>query len=233
MKDVFGRAILDYQLGYYTEDIITSTSISDEDILPISYLFRDFNEMPILEQKALKMATGSILDIGCGAGSHSLYLQEKGLTVKSIDISEGAIETCNLRGLKNAHRLNVYDETQTFDTLLLLMNGSGIFESLEQAPQQLHKLAKLLNEGGQILIDSSDIKYMYEDDDGGFWVDANSNYYGELVYHVSYKGETNSFSWMYIDFENLKTACLMAGLNCELILEGDHFDFLARITKQK
>ena len=113
------------------------------------------------------------------------------------------------------------------------MNGSGIFESLEQAPQQLHKLAKLLNEGGQILIDSSDIKYMYEDDDGGFWVDANSNYYGELVYHVSYKGETNSFSWMYIDFENLKTACLMAGLNCELILEGDHFDFLARITKQK
>ena len=233
MKDVFGRAILDYQLGYYTEDIITSTSISDEDILPISYLFRDFNEMPILEQKALKMATGSILDIGCGAGSHSLYLQEKGLTVKSIDISEGAIETCNLRGLKNAHRLNVYDETQTFDTLLLLMNGSGIFESLEQAPQQLHKLAKLLNEGGQILIDSSDIKYMYEDDDGGFWVDANSNYYGELVYHVSYKGETNSFSWMYIDFENLKTACLIAGLNCELILEGDHFDFLARITKQK
>ena len=233
MKDVFGRAILDYQLGNYTEDIITSTSISDEDILPISYLFRDFNEMPILEQKALEMATGSILDIGCGAGSHSLYLQEKGLTVKSIDISEGAIETCNLRGLKNAHRLNVYDETQTFDTLLLLMNGSGIFESLEQAPQQLHKLAKLLNEGGQILIDSSDIKYMYEDDDGGFWVDANSNYYGELVYHVSYKGETNSFSWMYIDFENLKTACLMAGLNCELILEGDHFDFLARITKQK
>ena len=175
MKDVFGRAILDYQLGYYTEDIITSTSISDEDILPISYLFRDFNEMPILEQKALKMATGSILDIGCGAGSHSLYLQEKGLTVKSIDISEGAIETCNLRGLKNAHRLNVYDETQTFDTLLLLMNGSGIFESLEQAPQQLHKLAKLLNEGGQILIDSSDIKYMHEDDDGGFWVDANTN----------------------------------------------------------
>lgn len=233
MKDVFGRAILDYQLGNYTEDIITSTSISDEDILPISYLFRDFNEMPILEQKALEMATGSILDIGCGAGSHSLYLEEKGLKVKSIDISEGAIETCNLRGLKNAHRLNVYDETQTFDTLLLLMNGSGIFESLEQAPQQLHKLAKLLNEGGQILIDSSDIKYMYEDDDGGFWVDANSNYYGELVYHVSYKGETNSFSWMYIDFENLKTACLMAGLNCELILEGNHFDFLARITKQK
>jgi len=230
MKDVFGKAILDYQNGNYTEDITTSTSISDEDVLPIPYLFRGFSEMPKIEQEALLLAKGKILDVGCGAGSHSLYLQKKGLRVKSIDISKGAIETCKLRGLKNAHVLNVLDETETFDTILMLMNGSGFFESLERTPHVLNHLKSLLIKNGQILIDSSDIKYMYEDKDGGFWIDTNSNYYGELEYHVTYKGETESFTWMYLDFDNLKTACAMVGLQCELVLKGDHYDFLARIT---
>lgn len=230
MKDVFGKAILDYQNGNYTEDIITSTSISDDDVLPIPYLFRDYLEMPKIEQKALQLAKGKILDVGCGAGSHSLYIQNKGFEIKSIDISKGAIETCKLRGLKHAHVLDVLDETETFDTILMLMNGSGFFESLERTPHVLNNLKGLLNKNGQILIDSSDIKYMYEDDDGGFWLDANSNYYGELDYHVTYKGDTESFTWMYLDFDNLKTACAIVGLQCELVLEGDHYDFLARIT---
>ncbi|MCK0177955.1 class I SAM-dependent methyltransferase [Flavobacteriaceae bacterium S0862] len=230
MKDVFGKAILDYQKGNYTEDIITSTSISDDDVLPIPYLFRNFSGMPNIEQKALQLAKGKTLDTGCGAGSHSLYLQKKGIDVKAIDISKGAIETCKLRGLKNAHVCDVLDETETFDTILMLMNGSGFFESLERTPQVLHHLKGLLNKNGQILIDSSDIKYMYEDDDGGFWFDANSDYYGELEYHVTYKGETESFTWMYLDFDNLKTACAIVGLQCELVLEGEHYDFLARIT---
>ncbi|TJY36393.1 class I SAM-dependent methyltransferase [Pontimicrobium aquaticum] len=230
MKDVFGKAILDYQNGNYTEDIITSTSISDDDVLPIPYLFRDYLEMPKIEQKALQLANGNILDVGCGAGSHSLYLQNKGLKVKSIDISKGAIETCKIRGLKNAHVLDILDETETFDTILMLMNGSGFFESLERTPHILNHLKSLLNKNGQILIDSSDIKYMYEDDDGGYWLDANSDYYGELEYHVTYKGETESFTWMYLDFSRLKTTCAIAGLHCDLVLEGEHYDFLARIT---
>ena len=230
MKDVFGKAILDYQKGNYTEDIITSTSISDEDVLPIPYLFREFSKMPNIEQKALQLAKGKILDVGCGAGSHSLHLQNKGFNVKSIDISKGAIETCKLRGLKNAHVLDIIDEIETFDTILMLMNGSGFFESLERTPHILNHLKGLLNKNGQILIDSSDIKYMYEDEDGGFWIDTNSDYYGELEYHVTYKDETESFTWMYLDFDNLKTACDIVGLQCELVLEGDHYDFLARIT---
>ena len=232
MKDIFGKALLDYQKGNYTEDIITSTSISTDDVLPIPYLFRSFSEMPKLEQKALELAKGKVLDAGCGAGSHSLYLKEKGIDIKSIDISEAAIEVCKLRGLENAHQLDIINETETFDTILLLMNGSGVFQSLAQTPYYLNHLKNLLNEGGKILIDSSDIKYMYEDNDGGFWIDANSDYYGELEYNVTYKGETESFIWMYLDYENLKIACALVGLKCELILEGEHYDFLARITKK-
>ena len=232
MKDVFGTAILDYQLGNATEDIVTETSISEADALPISYLFRSYKEMPDLEQRALKLAKGHVLDVGCGAGSHSLYLQEQGFQVKSIDISPNAIKACQLRGVKHAEVLEIDNETETFDTILMLMNGSGFFKSLEETPKVLHHLKGLLNDGGQILIDSSDIKYMYEDEDGGFWIDANSNYYGELEYHVSYNGVSESFPWMYLDFDNLKTACAIVGLQCELVLEGPHYDFLARITKQ-
>ncbi|MDG1284660.1 MAG: methyltransferase domain-containing protein [Flavobacteriaceae bacterium] len=230
MKDVFGTAILDYQQGNYTEDLVTSTSISDEDVLPLPYLFRDFSEMPVLEQTALELSKGSVLDVGCGAGSHSLYLTSKGLEVKSIDISKGAIKACQLRGLKNAHVLDVKNETTSFDTLLLLMNGSGIFQSLAHTPLVLKHLKTLLNPKGQILIDSSDIKYMYQDEDGGFWMDATKDYYGELDYTVGYKGEEATFSWMYLDFENLKIACDQVGLKCELLKEGPHFDFLAKLT---
>ncbi len=231
MKDVFGTAILDYQQGKYTEDLVTSTSISEEDTLPLPYLFRDFKELPLLEQTALKQSKGSVLDVGCGAGSHSLYLKSKGLNVKSIDISEGAIKTCQLRGLEHAQVLDVMDETQTFDTLLLLMNGSGIFQSLAHTPFVLKHLKTLLNPNGQILIDSSDIKYMYEEDDGGFWMDTNKEYYGELDYTVRYKDEEATFSWMYLDFERLKIACDQIGLQCELVKQGPHYDFLAKLTQ--
>ena len=230
MKDVFGTAILDYQLGNYSEDLVTSTSISDSDSLPLPYLFRNYSEMPSLEQTALKLCKGAVLDIGCGAGSHSLYLKSKGIKVKSIDISGGAIEACRLRGLDQAYLLDVMDETNPFDTLLLLMNGSGVFQSLAHTPFVLSHLKTLLNPDGQILIDSSDIKYMYEDEDSGYWMDTTKDYYGELEYTVSYKNQEATFSWMYLDFKNLRIACDQVGLKCELVEEGPHFDFLAKLT---
>jgi len=185
MKDILGKALLDYQSGHYTEDIITSTNISAEDVLPIPYLFRNYKQMPKLEQKALQLCKGSVLDIGSGAGNHSLHLQEKGYTVKAIDTSEGAIEVCKLRGVNRTEQLDILNETETFDTLLLLMNGTGIFQTLDQVSNYLQHLKSLLNTQGQILIDSSDIIYMYQDEDGGYWHDSNANYYGELDYYLS------------------------------------------------
>ncbi len=233
MKDLFGNALLDYQNGNYSEDIITSTNISDEDTLPLAYLFRKFKEMPLLEQKALSLCKGTILDVGCGAGSHSLYLQEQGFEVKAIDVSLGAITVVKKRGLNNAAVLSLLHETSTFDTIILLMNGSGIFQELTQLSKYLKHLKGLLKPEGQILMDSSDIKYMYEDDDGGYWMDMNAGYYGELDYFLTYKNEKEApMKWLYLDFETLKLACETIGLKCHLILEGEHFDYLARITKQ-
>jgi len=231
MKDLFGKALLDYQNGNYTEDLITSTSISDEDELPLPYLFRSYKEMPKLEQKALQLAKGKVLDVGCGSGSHSLFLQSKGIDVKAIDISKGAIEVTKLRGVLNSEIKDVLDETDTFNTILLLMNGTGIFQELSQVSKYLKHLKSLLKPQGQILIDSSDITYMYEDDDGGVWQNMNSDYYGELDYFLSYKGEDETpMKWLYLDFNTLLTACKAVGLQCELVIEGEHYDYLARLS---
>lgn len=236
MKDLFGRAILDYQTNNNPEDLLTETSISDEDEMPVAYLFRGFKEMPEIEKKALQLAKGKVLDVGCGAGSHSLYLQnDKGLEVISIDISEKAIKTCELRGLKNSKKMNVLDfeSTEKFDTIILLMNGTGIFGKMNQISNYLQKLNSLLNDGGQILIDSSDLIYMYDqDEDGSYQVPADY-YYGELSFTIQYKGETEEpFDWLYVDYNTLQNAAHANGLQCELVLEGEHFDYLARLTKR-
>lgn len=231
MKDLFGQALLDYQNGNYSEDIMTSTNISDEDVLPLPYLFRDLKDMPKLERKALKLCKGSVLDVGCGSGSHSLQLQKKGFKVKAIDISKGAIKVAKQRGVQTTEVKALLDETETFDTILLLMNGTGIFQELSQVSKYLSHLKSLLKPRGQILIDSSDIKYMYEDEDGGYWMNMNAGYYGELDYFLAYKGEKETaMKWLYLDFETLKLACETLGLQCELLFEGNHFDYLARLS---
>jgi len=232
MKDLFGKAILDFQTNNSPEDLITETSISEADEMSVAYLFRSFDEMPKIEQKALQIAKGRVLDVGCGAGSHSLYLQkERNLDVLPIDISPNAIQACNLRGLKNAIVENLLAiEYEKFDTILLLMNGTGIFKNIEETPVFLQKLKNLLNPNGQILIDSSDIIYMFnEDEDGGKWIESNG-YYGELTYTVSYKNQTeDTFPWLYLDYNTLQNAASANGLQSELILEGEHYDYLAKL----
>jgi methylase of polypeptide subunit release factors len=234
MKDLFGKAILDYQTDNNPQDLITETSISEADEMSVAYLFRSYDAMPKIEQKALQMAKGKVLDVGCGAGSHSLYLQnERDLDVTSIDISANAIEACKLRGLKNAKVQDVMQlENEKFDTILLLMNGAGMCGRLKNIAAFLQKLKSLLSQNGQILLDSSDIIYMFdEDEDGGKWITSEFDYYGEVVFNVSYKGQNEEpFDWMYIDFNTLQNASYANGLQCELVLEGEHYDYLAKLT---
>ena len=233
MKDLFGKAILDFQTNNSPEDLITETTISEEDEMSVAYLFRSYNEMPKMEQRALQLAKGKILDVGCGAGSHSLTLQnDRNLDVTSIDISPNAIQACSLRGLKKAKVEDVMTlENEKFDTILLLMNGAGMCGRLKNIPNFLLKLKSLLNPGGQILLDSSDIIYMFDDDeDGGKWIPGDG-YYGEIIFTISYKGEKEKpFDWMFIDYNTLQNAAFANGLQCELIMEGEHYDFLAKLS---
>jgi cyclopropane fatty-acyl-phospholipid synthase-like methyltransferase len=232
MKDLMGRAIWDYYYQENSEDLQTETSISELDDLPVSYLFRDYQEMNALEKKALDLSFGKVLDVGSGAGSHSLYLQnERKLEVTALDISPKSIEICKARGVKNAicEDLLQFSE-KNFDTVLLLMNGTGIFQSLEHIDQYLQKLKSLVAENGQILIDSTDILYMYDqDEDGGVLVPA-TGYYGELDYYIHYKGESElPMKWLYLDFNTLKNAAIANGFKIQKI-EKQEDSYLAQLT---
>lgn len=233
MADIFGQALLDYLSGIYTEDIKTFSSLDEEDIIPLPYLFRGFDKMPILEQKALQLAKGKILDIGCGAGNHALYLQKKGMDITGLDTSVGAIEVCKKRGVKNSIHASILNHTHAkYDTLLLLMNGIGLAGKLADLSSFLQHLKSLLSPNGQILLDSSDIIYMFDQDqDGGVWVPNTGKYYGEVQFHMEYKGKKSlPFYWLYLDFNTLQNACLDNDLNCELVSEGEHYDYLAKLS---
>ena len=104
-KDLFGKALQDYYNNNYTADLITSTNISGEDELPLPYLFRSYSEMPKLEQKALQLAKGNVLDVGCGSGSHSLSFKKKVSTSKQLISLKVLllllkIEACNMLSTK-------------------------------------------------------------------------------------------------------------------------------------
>jgi len=232
MKDLLGRAILDYQIRKKPVFVDTCTNLTDWDELEIAYFFRDYQSMPKIEQTALNLCKGKTLDVSCGAGSHTLYLQQKGTEIKAIDVSEHAVKACENRGIKNVCCQNVLDVTEKYDTILMLMNGTGIFQTLEKTSAYLQLLQSLLNDGGQILIDSSDLIYLFdEDEDGSKWIPYSGKYYGELDFTIQYENEEESFPWLYLDFNTLKRVCEANQLYCELIVEGENYDYLARITK--
>ena len=234
MKDLFGKAILDFQTNNAPENLITETSISDKDEMSVAYLFRNFDEMPKIEQLALQLCKGKILDVGCGAGSHSLHLQnECNLEVTAIDISENAIAACRLRGLKNAFAEDLFKlKNQKFDTILLLMNGTGIAGKRNKLNEFLLHLKSLLNKNGQILIDSSDLIYMFDNDEKQALLNQKeTKYYGEIEFNLSYKNQNEiPFNWLYVDFETLKNVAAFMDLSCEKLIDGENFDYLARLS---
>jgi SAM-dependent methyltransferase len=228
--DPVGTAILDYASTKKPNDIIVGSDICEDDIIPIEVLFRKMDEMPELEQIALEAAKGKILDVGAGAGVHSLELQDRGYEVFPIEVSDGAVRYMKQVGL-NARKINFFDlKDEQYDTILMMMNGIGIAGTLANLENTLIQAKSLLTEGGKILCDSSDIKYLYEDEDGALWVDLNSEYYGNFRFQMKYKKDKGPwFDWLYVDFDNLFKAAKNVGLKAKRLYENeDHY--LAEIT---
>lgn len=228
--DPVGVAILDYAATKKPNDIIVSSDICEDDIIPVEVLFRTYDEMPDLEQEALELCKGKVLDVGAGAGVHSLELQDRGLEVYPIEVSEGAVAYMKKVGLK-ARELNFFDlKNEKYDTILMMMNGIGIAGKLSNLEHTLLHAKSLLNPGGRILCDSSDIKYLYEDEDGALWIDLNSEYYGNFRFQMKYKKEKGPwFDWLYVDYDNLHQAATKVGLKAKRVYESeDHF--LAELT---
>ena len=231
--DPMGRAIADYQLTGTADRLRVFSPMFEEDEIPLATLFRTYEEMPEIERKALDMTRGKTLDVGAGSGCHSLVLQGRGVDVTAIDISPLSVETMRQRGVKKVVEQDFFTVGGKYDTILMLMNGIGIVGTLERMPEFFRHLDKILATGGQVLCDSSDISYVFEDENGLIDYPDTGHYYGELSYRMQYKDTIGEpFDWLYIDAETLRKEAEENGYAVEVVAVGEHFDYMARITKK-
>ncbi len=231
--DPIGRAVYDYQFNSINHPIIVHANDFDDDIIETDYLFRSYKQMPALEKKALSMCRGTVLDVGACAGAHSVFLQNKSFEVTSIETSELCCQVLRNRNLRNVINQDIFKfNSQKFDTILLLMNGTGIAGTLDGLDVLFYHLKTLLNPGGQILIDSSDLIYLFEEEDGTALIDISAGtYYGQLTFQTEYKNWTSQpFHWLYADQSSLENAIERNQLKIRKIFNGQHFDYLAQIT---
>ncbi len=234
-KDPMGQAIADYHREGRAKKLRVMSSMFDEDEIPVSTLFRTFEEMSDLEKKALDSVQGHVLDVGAGSGCHTLELQRRGHRVTAIDFSPLSVETMRLRGVIDALPTDFHapDFGGAYQTILMLMNGSGIIGTLDGMERFFARLDALLVPGGHVLMDSSDLRYIYEDENGELDWDPEWGYYGEVDYRMQYgrvKGEP--FNWLYVDLETLTQQAAAFGWAVELLYMGTHYEYLARITRK-
>jgi SAM-dependent methyltransferase len=226
VKDIFGQALFDHYKENSKHKLWINNTYGPKEEMPLDVYFRTEAEMPDLELMSLNHCRGKVLDVGAGAGSHALLLQEKSLDVTAIDISGLAVTIMQQRGVKQTFTADIFNYTAgKYDTLLLMMNGIGLCGTIEQLRLFLQHTKTLLKPGGQLLFDSSDIAYLYEGrvPDGA--------YYGELSYQYIYRGQkTDWFKWLYIDQEKLKSVALQEGWMTEVLYEDDMDQFLAVLT---
>lgn len=228
-KDPMGQAIAEFHKKGRAVKLRVFSSMFYEDNIPVATLFREFDGMPRLEQEMLKRAEGRVLDVGAGSGCHSLELMKMGKEAVAIDISELSVEVMKDRGV-DARCVDFFDERfcEQFDTIIMAMNGIGIVGRVERLPEFFKRAKQLLNAGGCILLNSSDLRYVFENEDGTLDIDLAAGYYGEVDYAMKYRTvQGDSFDWLYIDFATLQMYANESGFECEKVADGDHYDYLA------
>ena len=233
--DPMGAAIYDFHKNGTADVLRVFSSQFEEDEIPVADLFREYDDMPELERIALDEASGEILDVGAGSGCHSVALMKMGKSAVAIDISPLSVEVMKERGV-DALQVNLYDESfdRKFDTVLMLMNGTGIIGNLENMPVFFERMKQLLKPGGSILIDSSDLRYLFEEEDGSLMIDLADDYYGQLDYQMQYKDvHGEPFDWLYVDFDTLAFYAEESGFDAVLLAEGEHYDYLAKLTPRQ
>jgi SAM-dependent methyltransferase len=228
MIDVQGKALYDFFVGSPIDYMLLRNNYGEPEEMPLEVFFRGENDLPELEYYALHLCTGKVLDIGAGAGSHSLILQERGIDVTALEISPLSAQLLKNRGIEKVILEDIYKfKGETFDTLLLLMNGIGLAGDLEGLKTLLNHLSTIISKDGFIICDSSDITYLYEEE-GVEW--PTDRYFGEIMYRYEYQGEKgNWFKWLYVDQKKFASIAEECGWAFELLFEDDSDQYLAKL----
>ncbi len=225
-NDPLGVAVHDYHNQKDRGPLMINTSYGGPEEMPVEVYFRDFDDMPDLEQIALDQCDVKVLDVGACAGAHSLFLQGQGHQVTALDNSAGCIATLKDRGIKKVVRGDFFSLPRSnYGTILMMMNGLGLSGNLSNLIPTLNHMKTLLRPGGFVLADSSDISYLYEDTPKPI-----NKYYGELSFQFEYNGQKGEwFDWLYMDLDTLEQQVAIAGWSMEVLYTSEDDAYLVRM----
>jgi SAM-dependent methyltransferase len=225
--DIYGDFLKDYQAGNHDLEVLLNNNYTLAEDFPVDAFFREDEDLNDIEVFALNLCEGEILDIGAGAGVHSLILQRNNFDVTALEISAGACEVMKQRGLKKIIHTNIMDYNEKkYDTLLMMMNGIGFCGYVDELKNFLIHAKNLLKPQGQIVFDSSDVSYLYEDEQP-----ETDSYYGEIDYQYEYKGESGEwFSWLYADESLMAELAKECGYQLQIMFRDDDNAYLGKMT---
>lgn len=231
-KDVYGDALLEYhQTGALKEPLLLHSTYGDIEEMPVEVFFREDEDFPELEFIALSLCDGTVLDVGAGVGSHALYLQEKEFAVTALEISPSACTIMKERGVKDIIQGDFFHlNDQQYDTLLFLMNGIGLAKTLEGFRHLLAHAKTLLTDKGQLLFDSSNISYLYDE----YKIQRPDYYFGEIGFQYEFNGvKGEPFKWLYLDQDALIKIAHEENWVVQVLYEDENDQYLVRMEPRK
>jgi SAM-dependent methyltransferase len=238
-KDAYGKQLL----AQYHQQTPTAEIIERDDNLIMvgsasGLYFTEYDEWGDLEKQAIAKARGRILDIGCGAGRHSLYLQEKGFDVTGIDNSPGAIKVCKLRGLKKAlvRPIDEIDKFRagSFDTILMFGGNFGLFGSRKNAGIILQKMSRITAPNARILAATLN---PYKTDDINHLQYHRSNRRrgrmgGQIRMRIRYgKAVGEWFDYLFVSPEEMMDILKNTGWRIKELVDSEKANYIAVIEK--
>lgn len=222
----YAQAVLDYFNFQPRVKLFIDTSYGIREEMPLKVLFRDEEDFSSLETYALNLCRGKVLDAGAGVGACSLVLQQRDFDVTALEIEPTLAEIMVKRGVKKVLCENIFElKEHRFDTILMMMNGLGLVGTIGGLKKFLEHAKQLVSTSGQILLDSSDISYFYEDKT---W--PASHYFGEIGYRYQYKDQKGAwFNWLYIDPAKLREIARDHGWYAQILYVDETDQYLARL----
>lgn len=239
-RDAYGQQLL---AQYHSRQTTVEIIERDDDYIdtgsdPGMY-FTEYADWSPLEQQAVNLAEGRVLDIGCGAGRHALYLQERGFEVTGIDNSPGAIEVCQLRGLKKALVCPISDvdkfKPASFDTIIMMGNNFGLFGSFENARTILKKFASITAPDARIIAKTLD---PYKTDNPLHWSYLQLNRQrgrlgGQIRMRVRYGATVGDwFDYLFVSSEEMREILSDTDWRIEELLDAEAANYVAVIQKK-
>jgi len=159
MEDAYGQELYDYFINNQGVEIIERDDGFIEATTNLNIYFAPYEQWPPHQQEAMKYTHGRVLDIGAGAGRHSLFLQNQGFEVTAVDNSPKAIELCRVRGVDDARLLpitKISRHIEPFDTIIMMGNNFGLFANPQRAKRLLRRFHNLTFPGGTIIAETND-----------------------------------------------------------------------------